>query len=118
MTRAPVLFAALTAAITAGAVLGSCKAADPARQGACATPSPGEPPFHRMSRVEYDNTIRDLLGDDSRPAQAFPPDPASTGFDNPAVSLGVTELAAEQYLAVAEQIAARAVKDLPALLGG
>jgi hypothetical protein len=113
MPRAAHLLAALAAAAT----LVACKSAEPVREGACSVPTLAETPFHRMSRFEYDNTVRDLLGDDSNPALALPPDEASTGFDNQSSSLGVTELSAEQYLEVAEQVAGRAVKNLPALLG-
>src|SRR6185369_15358702 len=72
---------------------------------------PGPSPIRRLTRFEYDNTIRDLLGDDSHPSAAFPPDETAQGFDNNAVVLGVTDLLAEQYLDVAEGIAGRAVAD-------
>ncbi|HEY2900865.1 MAG TPA: DUF1592 domain-containing protein [Polyangia bacterium] len=42
--------------------------------------SPGDPnsagpmPLRRMTHVEFNNTVRDLLGDTSNPATAFPPD--------------------------------------------
>lgn len=34
----------------------------------------GPMPLRRLSRREYNNTVRDLLGETSRPADAFPPD--------------------------------------------
>ena len=34
----------------------------------------GPMPLRRLNRREYNNTVRDLLGDTSRPADAFPPD--------------------------------------------
>src|SRR4029453_15593520 len=37
--------------------------------------NPGDPEravFHRLNRVEYNNTIRELLGDGSRPRRGFP----------------------------------------------
>ena len=36
---------------------------------------------HRLNRAEYNNTIRDLLGVDIRPADNFPADTAAFGFD-------------------------------------
>jgi hypothetical protein len=38
---------------------------------------PGFAVFHRLNRVEYNNTIRDLLGDTSSPADGFPSDQQS-----------------------------------------
>ncbi|HEY0715162.1 MAG TPA: DUF1587 domain-containing protein, partial [Polyangia bacterium] len=34
----------------------------------------GPMPLRRLSRREYNNTVRDLLGDNTRPADGFPPD--------------------------------------------
>jgi hypothetical protein len=73
-------------------------------------------PFRRLTRREYDNTVRDLLGDATSPANAFPPDEVVLGFDNSASGRGVTFALAEQYLLAAESIAARATANLPALL--
>jgi hypothetical protein len=78
-------------------------------------PAPGASPIRRLSAWEYDNTILDLLGDDSHPAAAFPQEGGS-GFDNNADVSGVTRLMAQKYLDASEAIAARAVTDLGALL--
>ncbi len=69
-----------------------------------------------MTRFEYNNTIRDLLGDDTQPALNFVPEEEAMGFDNQAVALGVTQILAEQYMVAAEQIATRAVDKLDTLL--
>ncbi|MDI1446947.1 DUF1592 domain-containing protein [Polyangium sp. 6x1] len=82
----------------------------------CIGTIPGKSPIRRMTRFEYNNTVRDLLGDDTRPASGFVPEEEAMGFDNQATALGVTQILAEQYMVAAEQIAARAVKDLGALL--
>src|SRR4051794_31215231 len=37
-------------------------------------------PLRRLTNEEYNNTVRDLLGDTSRPADAFAPDEAVGGF--------------------------------------
>jgi hypothetical protein len=81
----------------------------------CAVPSPSR--LRRLTRTEYDNTIAALLGDTSRPARAFLPDEVAHNFDNSAEVLTVSELLAEQHFEVAEAIATRAIRDLPALLG-
>jgi hypothetical protein len=36
--------------------------------------APGHATFRRLSRFEYNNTVRDLLGDTTAPANGFPPD--------------------------------------------
>ncbi len=77
--------------------------------------APGASPIRRLSAWEYDNTIRDLLGDDSHPAAAFPQEGGS-GFDNNADVAGVTRLMAQKYLDASEGIASRAVADLGTLL--
>ena len=77
---------------------------------------PGAAPLRRLTNWEYDNTIRDLLGDDSRPSSAFPTDAAAVGFDTKASAQGVSAVLAEAYMRVAEEVAARATADLGALL--
>ena len=43
---------------------------------------PGRVTMRRLNRAEYNNTIRDLLGIDFRPANDFPSDDVGYGFDN------------------------------------
>src|SRR5262245_44856198 len=38
--------------------------------------------MRRLTRYEYDNTVRDLLGDDTRPGFALLPEDQLTPFDN------------------------------------
>src|SRR5262249_21168023 len=78
---------------------------------------PGASPIRRMTRFEYDNTVRDLLGDDSAPAKGFVVEEESLGFDNQATALGVTQLLAEEYMQAAEELAATAVANPSKLLG-
>ena len=59
----------------------------------------------RLNRVEYNNTVRDLLGVDVRPADDFPQDDSAYGFDNIAQALSVSPLLMEKYVATAERIA-------------
>ena len=43
---------------------------------------PGRVTLRRLNREEYNNTIRDLVGIDFRPADDFPSDDVGYGFDN------------------------------------
>lgn len=72
----------------------------------CGSPEPGPAPIRRLTRVEYNNTIYQLFGDNSQPANAFPPDEEAGGFDNQAAVLVVSPLLAENYLSAAEELAA------------
>ena len=47
-----------------------------------APPDPGRVTTRRLNRTEYNNTVRDLLGVDLRPADDFPHDDSGYGFDN------------------------------------
>ncbi|MBX7102027.1 MAG: DUF1592 domain-containing protein [Myxococcaceae bacterium] len=71
-------------------------------------PSPGASPLRRLNSTEYDNTVKDLLGDGSHPSAAFPAENASLSFDNDAEAMVVTGLLAEKYLDAAEALAAKA----------
>ncbi len=68
--------------------------------------------MRRLSRVEYDNSVRDLLGDDSHPADSFVDDPLVNGFENNAVALQVTPALADAYFDTAEKLATRAIGNL------
>jgi Protein of unknown function (DUF1592)/Protein of unknown function (DUF1588)/Protein of unknown function (DUF1587)/Protein of unknown function (DUF1595)/Protein of unknown function (DUF1585) len=75
---------------------------------------PGDSPVRRLNRFEYDNTVRDLLGDTSRPASAFPLEEQSS-FDNDATVLRVSRLLAESYLSAAESLADKALANAATL---
>jgi mono/diheme cytochrome c family protein len=63
---------------------------------------PGRTLIQRLTRRQYNNTIRDLLGVDSDPADGFPSDGGGgEGFDNNASTLFVPPLLMEKYLAAA-----------------
>ncbi len=67
--------------------------------------NPGRVLLHRLSRAEYNNTVRDLLGVDTRPADTFPADGGGGGgFDNNADTLFLPPILMERYLDAAGQV--------------
>lgn len=66
--------------------------------------------LRRLTRFEFNNTVRDLLGDDTLPGNAFPSEVIGNGFGNDANAQPVSSLLVEQYAAVAESVAARATE--------
>lgn len=69
---------------------------------------PGRAFPHRLSRLEYNNTVRDLLGIDSHPADSFPPDGGGGGgFDNNSATLFIPPVLVEKYLSTAAELLAQ-----------
>jgi hypothetical protein len=79
------------------------------RLDANAKPDPGRVTAHRLNRVEYNNTIRDLVGVTFRPADDFPADDAGYGFDNIGDVLSLSPVLMEKYLKAADKIAKSAI---------
>ena len=75
----------------------------------CQIKDPGRVTIRRLNRAEYNNTIRDLVGIDFRPADDFPSDDVGYGFDNIGDVLSLPPLLLEKYMAAAEQIANKAI---------
>ena len=69
-------------------------------------PDPGRVTVRRLNRVEYRNTIRDLIGVDYDTDAEFPPDDTGHGFDNIGDVLTLSPLLLEKYLAAAKTIVA------------
>ncbi|HYP05694.1 MAG TPA: DUF1592 domain-containing protein [Bryobacteraceae bacterium] len=67
-----------------------------------AGPNPGRVTARRLNRAEYNNTIRDLLGVDFRPADDFPQDDSGYGFDTIGDVLSLPPVLLEKYLTAAE----------------
>ena len=71
--------------------------------------------FHRLSRTEYRNAVRDLLALDVGVDDLLPADDTSYGFDNIAGVLRMSQSLMERYLAAAQRVSRLAVgSDLPA----
>ena len=79
--------------------------------------APGRSPLRRLTTYEYNNTIRDLLGDTTNPGNALPAqvDSKQNPFGNDADEQSPSPLLVEKYQTVAEAIAARATANATAL---
>lgn len=62
----------------------------------------GRAQIRRLNRVEYSNTLRDLLGIDVDLKLLLPDDEAVAGFDNVGAGLQITRIHQERYLEAAE----------------
>ena len=76
----------------------------------CQLADPGKVTIRRLNREEYNNTIRDLIGLDLKPAEDFPSDDVGYGFDNIGDVLSISPLLMEKYLEAAERVAAKAIR--------
>lgn len=65
---------------------------------------PGGKTIHRLNRVEYNNTVRDLLNTALKPAVDFPSDDHGYGFDNIADVLSLSPLQLELYERASERL--------------
>ena len=80
-------------------------------KASAADPNPGAPALHRLNRIEYHNSVRDLLDLDVDVASLLPADDMSHGFDNMADVLTVSPALMEGYLRAAGRISRMAVGD-------
>ena len=71
---------------------------------------PGRVTIRRLNRAEYNNTVRDLLFTDARPADVFPADDFGYGFNNIGDTLTVSPLHVELYEKSAEELVNEALK--------
>src|SRR5262252_2522676 len=78
--------------------------------------NPGRVVAHRLNNVEYNNTVRDLTGQDTRPSVAFgfPDDTYIEGFDNNADALAAPPLLLEKLETATAAIVAGALDPAPA----
>jgi hypothetical protein len=72
-------------------------------------PDPGRVTVRRLNRVEYRNTIRDLMGIDFQSEVEFPPDDTGYGFDTIGDVLTISPILLEKYLTAAKSIVSEAV---------
>ena len=64
----------------------------------------------RLTHAQYDNTVRDLLGDYSHPAQRFPAEDYVDGFKNQLTAQDMPPLLVETYSTAAERLATNAFR--------
>ena len=74
-----------------------------------ANPDPGRVTVRRLNRVEYHNTIQDLLGVDFNTQAEFPADNTGHGFDNLGEVLTLSPMLLEKYLDAARVVVTKAV---------
>jgi Protein of unknown function (DUF1592)/Protein of unknown function (DUF1588)/Protein of unknown function (DUF1587)/Protein of unknown function (DUF1585)/Protein of unknown function (DUF1595) len=88
----------------------------PPREGACEKVNPGPAPVRRLTRTEYDNTVRDLLGEDKGLAKNFPKEELQHSFDNSADLRSVSDVLAENYTSAAATIGKTVVEKMGTFL--
>src|SRR5262245_4562047 len=66
-------------------------------------------PITRLNRIEYNNTVHDLLGDTTAPATSFPDDPAIGLFDNNGLGLTIDGALFGHYEGTAASLIANAM---------
>jgi hypothetical protein len=81
----------------------------------CSAPNVGTSPLRRLTREQYDNSLRDLLGVTGNPSVALSPDERITLFYSNAIS-PMTRLGVEQYGQVAEEAARAASSNVDSLI--
>ena len=69
--------------------------------------------LRRLNRVEYENTIRDLLDIEVELQEMLPADSSADGFDNVAEALHVSSFLMERYLDAADKALALAIANGP-----
>jgi hypothetical protein len=78
--------------------------------GCAVEKDPGRVTMRRLNRVEYNNTIRDLLGVEGNFSENFPSDDVGYGFDNIGDVLSMPPMLMEMYLAAAEKVVAKVLE--------
>lgn len=80
-----------------------------------AHPDPGRVTLRRLNRIEYQNTLRDLLGVKAEVMELIPPDDSGYGFDNIGDVLTLSPAHLERYLEASRLALEMAVKpgDMP-----
>jgi len=67
--------------------------------------------LRRLTNSQYNNTVRDLLGDQTAPANQFPPEDFVNGFKDQYDAQSLSPLLAEAYSTAAEKLARNAFRN-------
>ena len=73
-------------------------------------PARPQPELRRLTHSQYNHTVRDLLGDQTAPADQFPPEDFINGFRNQSQAQSLSPLLIEAYSAAAEKLARNAFR--------
>src|SRR5262249_4095449 len=84
-----------------------------ADEGATRQSAAGRVVQRRLNRVEYENTVRDLLGVDVDLKDLLPIDGSAGGFDNVGEALHTSSFLLDRYLEAADTALKFAVANLP-----
>lgn len=76
-----------------------------------APPNPGRSTIRRLNRVEYNHTLRDLLGLEIDAARELPSDSAGEGFDNQGDVLFMPPVLMEKYMDATKRVLAAAFQN-------
>src|SRR5687767_10272129 len=71
---------------------------------------PNGPALRRLTHSQYNNTVRDLLGELGEPATQFPPEDYVNGFKNQYQAQSLSPMLFEAYSAAAERLARNAFR--------
>ncbi len=69
-----------------------------------------DPELRRLTHSQYNHTVRDLLGDQTAPANQFPPEDFVNGFRNQTGGQSLSPLLIEAYSTAAEKLARSAFR--------
>ena len=97
----------------AGARSGQAAARKPAAPLAAPAAALRRPALRRLNRVEYENTVRDLLGVQVELKALLPPDSSAAGFDNVGEALHTSSFLLERYLEASEKALSLAIANGP-----
>jgi hypothetical protein len=91
--------------------VGGAAGTTPIVQLDCSKPMAPRASMRRLTRFEYNNTVRDIFKITTRPADALPGEEVGNGFGNAADALGVSRLLIDGYRMVAHTIALQVAPD-------
>jgi hypothetical protein len=83
---------------------GACKSNSAGSAAGAPACVPGTPTLRRLTQTEYNNTVRDLLGDTTQPATDFPADSRNLGFDNNGLTLSMPPVLVARYESAAQKL--------------
>jgi len=79
-------------------------------KAAASEAGPAKRALRRLTHAQYNNTMRDLLGDSSRLADSFPPEDFINGFRNQYPGQNASPMLTEAYSSAAEKLSRQAFR--------